>query len=299
MIGWIIYNGQLQSEKIYELVIWLKDTAKAYDLNLVPVKNNQLLISYDNSCQPQVQHIKDLPLPDFVISWDKDIPLARHFEKLGIRVYNSAEGILACDDKIKTYDYLANHGIASPKTIIAPMVFSNCQITDHSLYQGIVDQLGLPLIIKEAFGSFGQQVYMVHSLEELVERVKTIGPRPHLFQEYIKASHGKDIRLNIVGDQVVTSMMRVSQEDFRANITNGGQAKAYQPSQEEIALALKCHQLLGLDFSGVDLLFSDQGPMVCEINGNPHFKSIYQCTGVDVSHHIIEYIIKDMSCKDI
>ena len=91
-------------------------------------------------------------------------------------------------------------------------------------------------------------------------------------------------------------MMRVSEVDFRANITNGGKAVSYTPSKEEQELALKCSKLLDLDFSGVDLLFGEDGPILCEINGNPHFKSIFECTGIDVSVAMIEYIIKDLSC---
>lgn len=294
MIGWIIYNGQLQSEKILDLVHWLTKTAKTYDINLIPVKNNALLMAYSETCKAELHHTLDLPWPDFVISWDKDIPLARHLEKMGLRVYNTAEGVLACDDKIRTYDFLANHGIPTPKTILAPMVYSNSQVTDYSFYDQVIHILHLPLIIKEAFGSFGQQVYMVHTKAQLMDKVQAMGSRPHLFQEYIGHSHGQDMRINIVGDKVVASMMRTSEDDFRANITSGGQASLLEPTAQAKALALKCHRLLNLDFSGVDLLFGKDGPLLCEVNGNPHFKSIYDCTGIDVSHEIIQYIIEDL-----
>ncbi|MCH4886741.1 RimK family alpha-L-glutamate ligase [Acidaminobacter sp. JC074] len=295
MLGWIIYNGNLKSDKIYELVEWLQNTAKDYDIEMIPVKNSDILFYFDNESVPQLKHMSETTLPDFVISWDKDIPLARHFELMNIKVYNHAEGIHACDNKVLMTKFLAGHGISVPKTVIAPMVFSNCQITEFTIYDQIIEMLGFPMIIKEAYGSFGAQVYMVNDRLELLETVKSIGNKPHLFQEYIKSSHGKDIRLNVVGDKVITSMMRVSESDFRANITNGGKAKAYTPTPEEEALAIKCSQLLNLDFSGVDLLFGDKGPVLCEINGNPHFKSIYECTGIDVSKDIIEYIIRDMS----
>ncbi len=296
MLGWIVYNGNLKSDKIFELVQWLQKTAKNYDINLIPVKNSDILFFFDNLSTPKLSHLSETKLPDFVISWDKDIPLARHFELMNIKVYNNAEGIHACDNKVLMTAFLANHNIQVPKTIIAPMVYSNCDITEFSIYDMVIENLGFPMIVKEAYGSFGAQVYMVNSKDELLETVKKIGNKPHLFQEYIKSSHGKDIRLNIVGDRVVASMMRVSETDFRANITNGGKAINYTPSEEEKNLAIKCSQLLDLDFSGVDLLFGDKGPVLCEINGNPHFKSIFECTGIDVSKNIIEYIIKDLSC---
>lgn len=293
MHGWIIYNGQLNSEKIYELVIWLQKTGQKYGVELTPVKNNELIILFDKQSKPLLQHIQGLALPDFVISWDKDIPLARQFELLGIRVYNHAQGIHVCDHKGLMVEAFAKSGIRIPKTILAPMVYSNSHIRDTSLYDAIIRTLGLPMIIKEVYGSFGQQVYMVNTKEELVDCVQALGPKHHLFQEYIQSSHGKDIRINIVNQEYITAMKRVSDSDFRANITAGGKAVAYTPTAAEIALALKSTELLNLDFAGVDLLFGEDGPVLCEVNGNPHFKSIYECTGIDISEHIIKYIIED------
>lgn len=296
MTGWIIYNGNLKSDKIFELVLWLQKTANSYDINLIPVKNSDILFYFDEHSNPKLEHLSLNVLPEFVISWDKDIPLAKHFELMDIRVYNNADGIHACDNKVIMTQYLASHDIRVPKTIIAPMVYSNCTIEEFSIYDRIIETLSLPLIIKEAYGSFGAQVYKVDTKEALLDQVKAIGNKPHLFQEYIQNSHGRDIRLNIVGGKVITSMMRVSEIDFRANITSGAKAVLYTPTEDEKALALKCSKLLNLDFSGVDLLFGEEGPILCEINGNPHFKSIFECTGIDVSKHIIEYILEDLSC---
>jgi len=296
MTGWIIYNGNLKSDKIFELVLWLQKTANSYDINLIPVKNSDILFYFDEQSHPKLEHLSLKELPEFVISWDKDIPLAKHFELMDIKVYNNADGIHACDNKVIMTQYLASQNIRVPKTIIAPMVYSNCTIVEFSIYDKIIETLSLPLIIKEAYGSFGAQVYKVDTKEALLEQVKMIGNKPHLFQEYIKNSHGRDIRLNIVNGKVITSMMRVSEIDFRANITSGGKAVLYTPTEDEKALALKCTKLLNLDFSGVDLLFGEEGPILCEINGNPHFKSIFECTGIDVSKHIIEYILEDLSC---
>lgn len=292
--GWIIYNGNLQSDKIYELVVWLKNTGFKNGLNLVPVKNNDIIFYYDKHSKPCMKHISSYDLPDFVISWDKDIPLAKHFELMNIKVYNNSAGIEICDNKVLTNQYFANQNIRIPQTIIAPMVYSNSTIHDFDIYDAIIETLGLPLVIKEAFGSFGQQVYLANNLSELINIVKSIGNKPHLFQEYIKSSHGRDIRLNVVNNKVVTSMMRVSESDFRANITSGAKAVSYDPTQEEIDLALRSTSLLNLDFAGVDILFGENEAILCEVNSNPHFKSIFECTGVDIAEHIVNYIIEDL-----
>ncbi len=292
--GWIIYNGNLNSDKIYELVLWLKETANKLDLNLIDVKNNEILFYFDDYSKPCLKHITIEKLPDFVISWDKDIPLAKHFELMDIKVYNSSNGIEICDNKVLTNQFFANHNIRIPKTVIAPMVYSNSEITETKIYDHISKIIKYPMIIKEAFGSFGQQVYLVNNLHELLEQVKAIGNKPHLFQEYIKSSHGRDVRLNVVNNKVITSMMRISESDFRANITSGAKALPYTPNKEEIELAVKSTKLLGLDYAGVDLLFGENETILCEVNSNPHFKSIYECTGVDISIDIIKHILSDL-----
>ena len=86
-------------------------------------------------------------------------------------------------------------------------------------------------------------------------------------------------------------MYRYSENgDFRANLSNGGKMKPYQPSKEEKALAVRACETLGADFAGVDLLFGDKGPLVCEVNSNAHFKNIYDCTGVDTAERILCYL---------
>lgn len=98
-----------------------------------------------------------------------------------------------------------------------------------------------------------------------------------------------------MGDKAVAAMYRFSENgDFRANITNGGSMRAYQPAPEECALAVRAVKALGLDFAGVDLLFGNGGQdcadIVCEVNSNAHFKNMYDCTGVNAAECIMGYI---------
>lgn len=132
---------------------------------------------------------------------------------------------------------------------------------------------------------------MANSLEEadyIVENTK----EPLIFQKFIAESRGRDVRINMVGDEAVASMLRYNNNDFRANITNGGNMESYSPDSAEIDIAKKACRALGLDFGGVDILFSERGPLVCEVNSNAHFKNIYDCTGVNVAEYIVEYVEK-------
>ena len=137
----------------------------------------------------------------------------------------------------------------------------------------VIDEIGWPIVIKEAYGSFGEQVYLANNLQEANRIIDRLGYKDFLIQEFIASSKGKDIRINVVGDKAVASMLRENKNDFRSNISNGGNGTNYSPKQEYINLAIKAKKALGLDFAGVDVLFGGNGPIICEINSNPQFAS--------------------------
>lgn len=276
MKGLLVVNRFLHSDKFDELSTYFLKAADKLNIRLELVTN----ASYKT----------DWKSADFVLFWDKDILLAKWLEMQKIPVYNSASAIEICDDKAKTWLALERKGIPTPKTIPAPMTYSGIGYTELSFVEDIIREFSFPLIMKESFGSFGQQVYLVNNKSELTKKVKELEGKPFLFQEYIGESKGKDIRLQVVGNKVVASMYRYSEDDFRANITNGGHMKAYEPTSQEIELAIRASGAVGADFAGVDLLFGKDGPLVCEVNSNAHFVNILKCTGVDTSMEIMKYI---------
>ncbi|SFM33558.1 gamma-F420-2:alpha-L-glutamate ligase [Gracilibacillus orientalis] len=289
--GWIIFNGNLYTKKFSEQIEWLQNTARTFDFDIDVIANNQLLVAIEEG---QARILTEKQEPDFVFFWDKDLFLARQLEDQGLRLFNPAKAIEICDDKALTYQQLANQGIRMPKTIIAPKVFVSLEEDSH-LTQ-VIEILGFPMVIKETFGSFGEQVYLIDNEQQLRQKVKELQHKPHLFQEYIASSYGRDVRLNVIGDRVVAAMLRKSDQDFRANVTTGGKMYRYQPTEEEQAMAVRCSQLVGADFAGVDLLFGENDePILCEINSNAHFKNIYDCTGIDITQNMMSYIKETIS----
>ena len=288
--GWLIYNGSLQSEKFNEIHTWYKRTAETKNITLELVKNSELfsIINQDSlSIQTEGAYVQ----PDFVLFLDKDIRLAKHLEALGYKLFNSAAAIEACDDKMITYQILSQHGIKVPKSIFSPMMFTGTKEQNNNFVDMVEKELDYPLVIKEAFGSFGEQVYLVNNRKELIAKRKELLYIPHLYQEFIETSRGKDVRVHVVGDQVVASMLRVSEHDFRANVTNGGKMHSYHPSESFKELAIKASNTIGTDFSGVDLMFGENDePIICEVNSNAHIKNIYDCSGIDVTAYIFDYI---------
>ncbi len=293
MKGWLITNAFLHTHKFTEIHLWLTEAAKKMGVELIVRSNAEVLVQLDSDFT-NAKNIKSNEKPDFVLFWDKDVRLAKYLEMRGYLVFNSSQGIALCDDKSLTHLYLQAAGIKMPKTILAPMTFSNIGYNNLDFLEQVERELTYPIIMKECFGSFGQQVYKADNRQELKEKVMSVGAKPVLFQEFIQSSKGKDLRLQVVGNQVVAAMYRYSDNgDFRANISNGGRMKAYEPTLKQMELAVQCCKILGLDFAGVDLLFGkNQEPIVCEVNSNAHFKNIYDCTGINVADSILAYIIK-------
>lgn len=288
MTGWLIVNGFLHSEKFDELTELFAEAAKEKEITLLIKSNVELLID---------TKFKGMEKPDFVLFWDKDILLAKSLEAQGLRLYNSSHAIAVCDDKRDTHIALQKAGIPAPRTIIAPMTYDGIGFCSLSFLSKIEQRLSFPLVVKEAFGSFGEQVYLVENHTELLSLVSKCGTTKLLFQEYISYSRGRDLRLQVVGEQVVAAILRHSDSDFRANITAGGKMESYVPSREEKELALQAARAVGADFAGVDLLFGSQGPLVCEVNSNAHFKNLLTCTGKNTAEEILRYICYDIACS--
>lgn len=229
---------------------------------------------------------------DFVIFWDKDIYLAEAIERAGVRVFNSADAIRLCDNKILTCKALSDAGVRIPETIAAPKTFENIGYTDLEFLKNAGDALGYPFVIKEAYGSYGQQVYLANDFDEACAIVKSVGGREILMQKFIKESRGRDIRVNVVGGRVIASIYRENKNDFRSNISNGGTACPYEPTEEQKNAAIAALNAVSADFGGVDILLNDGEPIVIEVNSNMHFVSTYNTTGIDLSEYIAEHVLK-------
>lgn len=295
----LIVNEYLNSNKFNEIHMWLVEAAKRYGIDLKIYTNAQIMVSLGFPDENRNLVLDEYIKPEFILFWDKDIHLAKHLELLGYLVFNSSHGIEVCDDKALTHIILQNAGIPMPKTILAPMTFDGIGYTNYDFVSRVIARLEFPMIIKECFGSFGQQVYLVNDKEELIDKIKEIGTKPMLFQEFIKSSFARDIRLNVVGEKVVASMYRYTDTgDFRANISNGGKMQPYKPTKEQEDLAINCCKILGLDFAGVDIMFGKmEEPIICEVNSNAHFKNIYDCTGVNVANYMIEHILSKLDYR--
>lgn len=264
----LVINHFLHGDKFDELHRHLIKTANNMDIDICVKTNLELAAK--------------TPQADFVLFWDKDINLAKRLELCGIPVFNSSDSIEKCDDKAKTYLNLLS-SVPQPQTIIAPKCFFKSDMS--SFVDDAVDVLGLPVVFKECFGSFGAQVYLCQSREEVILH---ISERPFILQKFVEMSAGRDKRLEVVNGKCVACVRRTNSNDFRSNVTNGGTMEICTPTDDEVKMAVTACKKLGLTFGGVDIL--DDGT-VCEVNSNAHIINIMRATDIDIAPMIFNAIL--------
>lgn len=283
--GWLVVNSYYNPAKFRALYKVLQESAEKAGLRYSMWSSDALPTIIGSKCRE--------PRPDFVLFWDKDVLLARAMEISGLRLFNSASAIAAADDKVQTALKLSKYNIPQPDTIPAPTCFPGCRRNPSSAEQaGKI--LGWPLVIKENKGSFGQQVYLANNIAEAAKILNHIGEHDCLFQKYIAASKGKDLRVTVVGGKVVCAMERHTSntQEFRSNIGQGGTAVSRPISPLEEKLALAATAALGLDFAGVDILLGrdENERYVCEVNSNPQLQSTIDACGVNPATNIMWHI---------
>ena len=279
MKNYLIINHFLNGESFNNLYKSLKDAFQRRGEKLEVLTNveaRKLLLNSGNG-QP-------------ILFFDKDVYLASLLEKSGYRCVNSSFIIDTCDDKAKTY--LALKGkFSQPKTILAPFSYDGLNGKDLTLIENEINAIGFPLIVKENKGSFGQQVYLVNDLAEVIDLVNNFGHNEYLIQELITSSMGRDLRVYVVGGKAVAHALRYNEKDFRSNVASGGNMKRVEVDEKYLKTAVAVCDYLKADFAGVDLLFGENGPMVCEVNSNAHFNALSKITGVSVADCIVDYYL--------
>lgn len=213
--------------------------------------------------------------------------IVRQLEMQGIYTLNSSLAIVRSRDKLRSMQLLSRTGVGIPKTVFAR---SAVEVDD------LIDQLGgTPVIIKLARGTHGNGVVLADTKKAAKSVLQAFYVMDEdgtniLLQEYVKESAGTDIRAFVVGGKVIASMQRQSlDDDFRSNLHQGGEGVAIKLTDDERKTAIKAAKSMGLSVCGVDMMRSERGPLVLEVNSSPGF-SIEKVTGRNVAAPIIDYI---------
>lgn len=212
----------------------------------------------------------------------------RQFEVMGVYSVNDSVAIVRSRDKLRSLQLLSRKGLGMPVT-----AFAN---SPHAIDHVLEMVGGPPVIIKLIEGTQGLGVVLAETTsaaESVIQAFQGLKANI-LVQEFIAESDGTDIRCFVVGDKVVGSMLRKGREgEFRSNVHRGGSAHAVKISPEERSTAVRAAKVMGLKVAGVDILRSNHGPLIMEVNSSPGLQGIEKATEKDLATKIIEFIEKD------
>ena len=298
MNGWILYKNKI--EESYETQK-LVDEFEKQDIRIRVVNPQDVDIFVDRDDRKSILVAgKSRPLPDFVIPRTGSgttyfiKAIIRHLERLGVILINGSNSIDTVKDKLYTQQILGESNLPVPKTLLVRHPI-NVEFVENNI--------GYPSIIKTLSGSFGAGVFLCENrkqLQQLLKMAEITKPSYNIIiQEFIKESHGKDLRVLVVNGKVVGGMMRQSVDnDFRANITRGGEGIPYQIDDEIEWLGGESSRLLNLDIAGVDLLFDKEGYRICEVNSSPGFEGMDKYCKTNVAEQIVTYVKHKIGYSD-
>ncbi|MEM8827761.1 MAG: 30S ribosomal protein S6--L-glutamate ligase [Cyanobacteria bacterium P01_G01_bin.19] len=214
--------------------------------------------------------------------------VVRQFEVMDVFSPNQSQAISRSRDKLRSMQILAREGVGLPITGFAHAT----QDID-----GLIETVGgAPLVIKMLEGTQGIGVVLAETYQaakSVIEAFRGLDANI-LVQEFIKEAGGADLRCFVIGDQVIASMKRQGAEgEFRSNLHRGGNAKKIELSPKETHTAIRAAKAMGLKVAGVDLLRSNHGPVVMEVNSSPGLEGIEKATKIDVAGEIIEFVVKN------
>lgn len=211
--------------------------------------------------------------------------VVRQLEMMDVFSINRSISIVRSRDKLRSMQVLAGAGLKMPKT-----AFTNFSKEEKNIVQALG---GAPLIIKLLEGTQGLGVVLAETqkaAKSVIEAFHGLKARI-IIQEFVKEAKASDIRAFVVGGEVVGAMKRTGKEgEFRSNIHRGGSAELIRLKRSEKVAAVKAADAMGLNMAGVDMLQSDRGPLILEVNSSPGLQGIEKATGVDVASKVIEFI---------
>jgi gamma-F420-2:alpha-L-glutamate ligase len=293
--GWILFQHELDPA-IPEVpeVFRFQEAAGAMgiELHVFQPHRFEMVVGTGSDWSMKYQGVS-VERPDFVIcrtGAETDyftLALLRHIERRGVRLVNGPETIETVSDKLHTLQTLNRAGLPIPRTILGTFPI------DVDLVER---ELGFPVIVKTLKGTRGAGVLKCEDrsqFEDLAGLLESAEAKADfILQHYVRASHGRDVRVLVVGGRVVAAMERRSLTGgFKSNVSLGGVGVAYNPPQEMAELAVQAADVLELDITGIDILFDEDGYRICEANSAPGFQGLERATGMDVPTSILEWVV--------
>lgn len=291
MKGWILYkHSQEILSEVDHGVNHLIAEAKLLNIDLQVYAPHQFTIT----SHAILLDGKPIVLPHFIIprmgasTTYQGLSLIRQLEYQGVYSFNSAQSIQTVRDKMFSGQLLYAQGLPVPKTMLLHFPF-NLDLIEQ--------ELGFPLVVKYNAGAKGVGIFLCETPTQLLDLTGFIdhATAPFLAQEFINSSYGRDLRVFILGNQVIGCMQRRALHGFKANYSLGGEVEPFTLTPEIENLALRCAAVLNLEIGGIDLLFANNSYLICEANSSPGFKGLNKALQDNIAKKIMNYIAQKMT----
>lgn len=291
---WIIFHRDLDpaSPEVPEILRFQETALRmGVELEVLKPQDFDLIVGTERGWDAS-HRTRTLEKPDFIIARTGaetqyfTLAVLRHFERQGVTMINAPDAIEAVADKLHTMQLLTSEGVAIPRTILAKFP------VDVDL---IERELGFPVVVKTLKGTRGGGVLLCQDRGQFDDLASLLdGARPgadFIFQRYVRASHGRDVRILVVGGRAVAAMERRSRDGgFKSNVSLGGEALRFDPPADMVDLAVRVAAILRLDVAGVDILFDEHGYRICEANSAPGFQGLEQACDIDIPEQVFAWM---------
>jgi len=301
MRGWILFHRDLDPSlpEVPE-ILRFEEVAlrRSVELQVLKPHNFDLVAGLIEDWSVHYED-RSLERPDFILcrtGAETDyftLAVLRHFERRGVRLINGPEAIDVVADKLHTMQRLSRAGLPVPQTILGKFPM------DVDLVE---KELGFPVIVKTLRGTRGTGVLKCEDrgqFDDLAGLLASAEAKADfLFQHYVRASHGRDVRVLVIGGRVIAAMERRSPTGhFKSNVSLGGTGVAYTPTGEMAELAVRAADTLGLEVAGIDILFDEDGYRICEANSAPGFQGLERACAIDVPDAVFDWIEASHAAK--
>jgi len=290
---WILFYEDIESStnEAFEIRRFLAEGKKmGIDVKVFSPEQFDLLVT-DEDRETVLIDGEPQALPDFLLPRTPPVEtgyfslaVIRQLERMGVETYNGSICIESVSDKMHTHQILCEHDLPTPITMLAKFPVNIDLVEKH---------IGFPVVVKTLLGVNGTGVFLVETedaFNDLMNLVGETNPDIQLiFQKYVAASRGRDLRVFIVDGEVLACMERRAKDGgFKANFSQGGAVEQFELSEEAKQIALKTSEVLDIRLAGIDLLFTDDGFTICEANTFPGFKGLEQACDINIPKSIFE-----------
>ncbi len=294
MRGWLLFHNDVTPgvPEAHEIMRFIEaGKRRGLKMDALRPRDFELIVSTERDWRAEYAGGK-LPRPDFIIPRTGSetnyftLAVIRQFERMGVAMINGAEAVEACADKLQTLQLLSAAGLPIPRTILAKFPVD---------VDVIERELGFPVVVKKLRSTRGAGVVLCQDrsqFDDLASLLGDVGAQTDfIFQQYIKSSHGRDVRLLVIGDTVAAAMERRSPNGgFKSNISLGGIGVCIEPPPEMAQLAIDAARILRLDIAGIDVLYDENGYRICEANSSPGFEGLEAACSIGVPDKVFDFV---------